>query len=261
MWASFPKIPTFSDPYKEREWRKFRLAQAFRIFGARSFDVGPAGHIAVRDTLDSNSFWINPLGIPFKLIQPEDLLLVNSVGHIQPESGPRRSLNAAAFMIHKHIHDARPDVLCSAHTHSLHAKAFSVFGKPLDMITQDACAFYNDLGVYAEHKGIAFQLSEGEAMAKALGSKKAALLQNHGALVATSSIESTVYFFIQLDHCCQVQLLTDAASSATGHPKTTITDEQAAITRKDIGDEKYFGWYSGTMEFRLLESQEGKTFD
>jgi len=59
------------------------------------------------------------------------------------ESGPKRLLNTAAYMIHSAIHTARPDVLCAAHTHSIHGKAFSTFGRQLDMLNQDVCAFYN----------------------------------------------------------------------------------------------------------------------
>lgn len=46
-------------------------------------------------------------------------------------------------MIHAKVHTARPDVLCAAHSHSTYAKAFAALGRGLDMISQDACAFYN----------------------------------------------------------------------------------------------------------------------
>ena len=61
----------------------------------------------------------------------------------QDESGPRRLLSGAAFAIHSGLHTARSNILCAAHTHSIHGKAFSTLGKELDMLTQDACAFYN----------------------------------------------------------------------------------------------------------------------
>lgn len=46
-------------------------------------------------------------------------------------------------MIHSAIHTARPDVVCAAHSHTVHGRAFCALGQPLDMISQDACAFYN----------------------------------------------------------------------------------------------------------------------
>lgn len=44
----FPRPPTFVDKLEERAYLKFRLAQAFRIFGNLGYDEGVAGHITVR---------------------------------------------------------------------------------------------------------------------------------------------------------------------------------------------------------------------
>ena len=80
----------------------------------------------------------------FKIIQPEDLLLVDHDGNIdEKESGPYHFLNRAAFVIHSEIHKARPDVMCAAHSHSLYGKTFSTLGLPLEPISQDSCAFYD----------------------------------------------------------------------------------------------------------------------
>ena len=41
-------LPSFEDPYKERAYKKNRLALAFRIFAKYGFDDGVAGHITLR---------------------------------------------------------------------------------------------------------------------------------------------------------------------------------------------------------------------
>lgn len=46
--TAFPRPPSFTDKLEEREYLKFRLAQAFRIFGKLGYDEGVAGHITVR---------------------------------------------------------------------------------------------------------------------------------------------------------------------------------------------------------------------
>lgn len=56
----------------------------------------------------------------------------------------RRPANAAGFLIHSAVHKARPDVIAACHTHSIHGMAWSVFGKPIEMITQDAAYLYGD---------------------------------------------------------------------------------------------------------------------
>lgn len=171
----FPQPPVFEDKYKEREYLKGRLAAAFRIFGKNGYDEGMpsssipttyiritsarwhwqfiltfvpgvAGHITLRDPVDPTTFWVNPFGLAFSQIKASDLIHVSHAGEIIG-GGPVRLLNAAAFMIHSAIHAARPDVLCAAHSHSIHGRAFCTLGRPLDIITQDACAFYNVSGI------------------------------------------------------------------------------------------------------------------
>jgi ribulose-5-phosphate 4-epimerase/fuculose-1-phosphate aldolase len=104
--------------------------------------AGVAGHITLRDPVEPDTFWVNPFGVAFSLIKASDLIRVNHEGKVI-DGGEVRLLNAAAFMIHSAIHDARPDVMCAAHSHSLHGRAFCTLGRPLDIITQDSCAFYN----------------------------------------------------------------------------------------------------------------------
>ncbi|KAJ7732934.1 class II aldolase/adducin domain-containing protein [Mycena maculata] len=258
-----PTPPVFTSKLEEREFLKFRLAQALRIFGNRGYDEGVAGHITVRDPIRPDCFWVNPFGLHFKLIQPSDLLLVDHKGAILEESGqkdgPFRLLNTAAFMIHSAIHAARPDVLCAAHSHSTHGKAFAALGKTLDPISQDACAFYNDHVLYEQYNGIVLDEVEGTAITAALGNKKAAILQNHGLLVATASIEATLHFYISLERACQVQLLADTSAAAHGIKTVPINAAQAAETGKLVGSQGA-GWFSGCMEFMVLEREEGITF-
>lgn len=256
-----PLPPTFSDPLEHRAFLKFRLAQAYRIFAKYGYDEGVAGHITVRDPIRPDCYWVNPWVVHFKLIQPEMLLLVDHEGKIQEkESGPSRFLNRAAYMIHSAIHEGRPDVICAAHSHTTYAKALSALGVPLDPITQDSCAFYKDHTLYSEFRGIVNDREEGLAIASALGSNKAVILQNHGLLVATKSIESTVFFFISMEKCCQVQMIADQAAAARGQSLRLIDPENAAQTQKQLGSETA-GWLNGLPEFQLLEHEEGKRFE
>lgn len=57
--------------------------------------------------------------------------------------------NGAGFQIHSAIHKRRPDVAAAAHTHSPYGLSWSPFGRPLEMLTQDAAYLYGDAqGVY-----------------------------------------------------------------------------------------------------------------
>jgi ribulose-5-phosphate 4-epimerase/fuculose-1-phosphate aldolase len=95
-------------------------------------------------------------------------------------------INAAAFAIHSEIHKARPDVHAACHAHSVYGKAWSVFGKELDMMTQDSLRFYKSHAVYDNFGGIVLDREEGIRIAKVLGKGKATILQNHGEQLLTS---------------------------------------------------------------------------
>lgn len=50
------RYPTFATLEDERLYRKQHLAAAYRIFAARGFDEGVAGHISVRDPILTDHF-------------------------------------------------------------------------------------------------------------------------------------------------------------------------------------------------------------
>src|SRR6476659_6560899 len=147
---AFPEFDSLDD---ERRYRKQRLAAAFRLCGHFWFDEGVAGHITARDPELLDHFWVNPLGMNFKQIRVKDLLLVNDRGEVVDGNWP---LNRAAFAIHSQVHAARPDVVAAAHAHSLHGKAWSCLRRPLDPLTQDACAFYGDHAVFDDFTGVVY---------------------------------------------------------------------------------------------------------
>jgi ribulose-5-phosphate 4-epimerase/fuculose-1-phosphate aldolase len=159
-------------------------------------------------------------------------------------------------MIHHAVHTARPDVNCVAHSHSIYGRSFCTLGRSLDIITQDSCAFHNDIALYQQFRGIVLAADEGIAIAKALGQKKAALLQNHGLLTTGRSIESTVFWFMSLEKCCHAQLLADAAAGGRGHETVKISEEDAAYTHKSVGSEAA-GYFSAKPTFDMMEHVSG----
>ena len=77
------------------------------------------------------------------------------------------ALDKAALCIHCEVHTARPNALAGAHAHSLHGKAFSNLHRLLDPLTQDACQFYNDHGLYDDFGGVVTDREEGERIGQA----------------------------------------------------------------------------------------------
>jgi ribulose-5-phosphate 4-epimerase/fuculose-1-phosphate aldolase len=219
---------------QEREHRKLVLAAGFRLFSKFGFEEGVAGHITARDPELTDHFWVNAFGMPFAHIRVSDLLLVRHDGEVVHGSRP---VNAAAFAIHSQVHQARPDVIGAAHSHSLHGKALSALGEKLEPITQDVCAFYEDHALFDDYSGVVLDVEEGKRIAHALGGNKAVILRNHGLLTVGQSVESAIWWFVTMERSCQAQLLAKAAGTPVH-----IAPEQAALTYSQVGSE-LAGWF------------------
>ena len=64
--------------------------------------------------------------------------------------------------------------MAAAHAHSVHGKAWSSLRRPLDPLTQDACAFYGDHALFDDYTGVVLDLEEGKRLAHALGRQQGA---------------------------------------------------------------------------------------
>jgi ribulose-5-phosphate 4-epimerase/fuculose-1-phosphate aldolase len=230
-----PMPPSFDTVEEERLHRKQELALAFRLFGKLGFGEGVAGHITARDPEFPDHFWVNPAGMSFKKIKASDLILCDHDGNVVEGTRP---VNKAAFCIHSEVHRARPDVVAAAHTHSVHGKAFSTLHRRLDPITQDACQFYNDHGLYEEFGGVVTGSEEGIRIGKALGQHKAVILANHGLLTVGQSVAEAAWWFISMERSCQAQL----SAMAAGEPKL-IAHETATDVHRQTGSPA-FGWFA-----------------
>ena len=230
----------------ERLHRKQRLAAAFRIFGQWGLGEGAAGHITVRDPEHPDTFWLNPFGVHFSRVKVSNLIRVDHDGKVVEGNHP---VNRAAFAIHSQVHQARPDVVAAAHTHGIYGRAFSSLGRPLAMISQDACAFYQDQALYDEYGGVVLELHEGARIAEALGGRKAVILRNHGLLTVGDSVDATAWWYLSMERSCQVQMLAEGA--AHGQPLRTVPEESCRQAYSVVGT-PFAGWFSFNLLYDKL---------
>jgi len=216
----------------ERLHRQRCLAATLRLFAELGYEEGAGGHVTARDPVHQDHFWVNPFGLSFSLVKVSDLVLVDEAGQVVAGTG---RVNPAGYQIHSRIHAARPDVVAAAHTHSVHGRAWSALRRPLDPITQDACAFYEDHEVYADYGGVVLQAEEGQRIAAALGGAKAVILANHGLLTVGASVGEAAWWFVAMDRCCQVQLLAEAAGCPQPVSAATARAARAQLGTPGMG--------------------------
>jgi ribulose-5-phosphate 4-epimerase/fuculose-1-phosphate aldolase len=229
-----PLPQAFATVEEERMHRKVQLAAAFRMFSKAGLDEGVAGHVTARDPEFTDSYWVNPFGMHFSLIKQSDLVRVNHAGEVVEGN---RAVNGAAVAIHCAVHAARPDVVAAAHAHGPYGKTLSSLPMGIEMLTQDACAFYDDFGVFEQFSGVVLDPEEGRKIGRALGSKKAVILRNHGMLTVGHSVESAAWWFLTLERTSQSQLMAHAAGTPT-----VIDDANAKATYDTVGGE-FAGWF------------------
>jgi ribulose-5-phosphate 4-epimerase/fuculose-1-phosphate aldolase len=247
-----PLPPTFATVEEERMHRKVRLAAAFRMFSKAGLDEGVAGHITARDPEFTNSFWVNPFGMHFSLIKQSDLVRVDDSGQVV-EGG--RAVNGAAVAIHCAVHEARPDVIAAAHAHGVYGKTISALDQTIEPLTQDSCAFYEDIGKFDSYTGVVLDAEEGRRIGDALGSHKAVILANHGMLTVGESVDSAAWWFLTLERTSHSQLMAYAA----GTPRR-IDHEAAVHTRGQVGFE-LGGWFQFQPIYDRIVADNPDIFD
>ncbi|KAK8134022.1 class 2 aldolase adducin domain-containing protein [Apiospora sp. TS-2023a] len=257
--AVMPGIPTFPSFTELRKHILVHMAATFRYWARYGFTEGMAGHISlipelitlphgpypfdnvVRDPEHHGYMWMNPLGVHFGLLTAGHMVCLEiETGKIVGGSKPAHALtaNAAGYLIHSAIHKRRPgDIHAICHAHTDAGRAWSVFARPLDMLSQDICNFHNAHAVYASYGGIVFASDEGERIADALGDRnKGAILMNHGLLTVGATVDEAGFMFGLLDRGCRHQLQVEAAA-ANGLKKNVISDEEAAYNFKMASEE------------------------
>ncbi|KAH8689883.1 putative aldolase [Talaromyces proteolyticus] len=258
-------IPRPATKEAERKWLLEQMAGAFRIFAKLGYADGGSGHISLRDPVEPTTFWINPYGEHFALLRVSDMVRVDERGN--RVGGANKQINTAGFIIHSIIHQRRPDLHAACHMHSPYGRAWSTFGKGIDMLNQDSCMFYNDLSVYSGFGGVVLSHEEGHQIANALGpTNKNIILQNHGLLTAGGTVAEAAGFFIALERACQSQLLVESAIAQTtiaggngGLTKRVVDERAAAHTKNGTGTPEVM-YMQFKPEYDLILKETGGDF-
>ena len=216
--------PEIHDPDALRLHRKRRLALAYRVFGALRWGSLGDGHISARDPERTDHFWLARYGVPFGDVTVDDLVLVAPDGSVAEGEG---YINVAAYNIHHPIHEARPDAVSAAHTHTPYGTPFAALVEPLRPISQEACAFVDDHALFDDEEVNIVSTAGGKRIAEALGPHRAVLLRNHGTLTVGGSVDECIGWYVMLERTCEVHVKTPQARP--------ISDEAARFAKESVG--------------------------
>lgn len=189
------------------------------------------GHISVRHPSRMGRFLLARSVAP-ELVTRDDIMEFDLDG--QPVEARGRTPYKERF-IHSEIYRARPDVNAIVHCHAPSLIPFADTNVPLRAMYHMAAFVADGVPVFDFRAAAGMTdllISDaklGRALAQTLGSKSAALMRHHGAVVVASSIPNVVGRSVYLEINARVQLQT----AALGGTVTSIDPAEAHLRMAD----------------------------
>ncbi|MGC1522911.1 MAG: aldolase [Steroidobacteraceae bacterium] len=215
MNASLKPIHT---PSEAERHARIELAACYRLADRFGLNEGIDNHMTVLVPGHADRFLLAPFGRHWSEVKASDFLVVDFDGRILSGQG---LVEDTALYIHQPVHRLSPQGRCVLHTHMPYATALNMLENPrLEMAVQTALGFYGDVAYDANYSGLAFDMSEGERMARVLGEKSVLMMANHGVLVVGKTIPQAFERLYFLERAAQAQVL----ALSTGRPLKLIPE-------------------------------------
>ena len=203
----------------DNEWKaRLELTAAYHLAGKFGWTDLIYTHFTASIPDEPGCFLINPFGLHFHEVTPTNLIKVSFDGEILSDTD--YDINPTSMVIHGAIHNARPDIACIIHLHTVNGVAVSSVKDGLLPLSQHALHLFGDIA-YHDYEGIAMHEDEKVTITNDLGEKKVLLLRNHGTLTAGASIAEAFMLMYMLEKAAEIQVKT----LAQGLPICTIPTE------------------------------------
>jgi ribulose-5-phosphate 4-epimerase/fuculose-1-phosphate aldolase len=185
------------------EWRLRRdLADFYHLVDFLGWSELIFNHISVRVPGPAHHYLVNPFGLNYGEVTPENLLKVSVDGHlVEPSDYPA---NPAGFALHGAIHAHRSDVACVAHTHTTAVSAVAMRRRGFDHNNFYGAQLTGRVG-YHDFEGITLNPEERGRMLASLGDKHVLLLRNHGVAVCERDIPATFTLLWVVQRAAEIQ--------------------------------------------------------
>lgn len=233
--------PSVRDSVTPEEWEvRVDLAACYRLCHQIGITDRINTHISARVPGTDGHFLLNPLGLLFDEISASNLVKIDREGR-KLDNTPYE-VNAAGYIIHSAVLDARADVNCVLHHHTLASIAVSVLEEGLLPISQHSMQFYNRIG-YHDYEGFALDRDERARLAADFGTHQAMFLRNHGILVAAKTVGDAFIVMDDLEKSCKAQLMAQATGQPLRLPPHEVCEHAACLfERPERGSRQALEW-------------------
>ncbi|HET7875498.1 MAG TPA: class II aldolase/adducin family protein [Methylomirabilota bacterium] len=238
-----------SELVSPEEWEaRVDLAACYRLVELYGMTEMTANHISARVPGAEGEFLINPYGMLYEEVTASCLIRIDLEGGVL-FNATEYGVNRAGYVIHSAVHQARPDVACVIHTHTVAGMAVSAMACGLLPIAQTSMRF-GEIG-YHDYEGVALELDERERLVRDLGHREAMVLRNHGLLVVGASIPEAFNNAYRLERACQVQVAALACNVELRLPPEEVV--RATNRQYEPGVRRRFGLLEWPALLRKLD--------
>jgi ribulose-5-phosphate 4-epimerase/fuculose-1-phosphate aldolase len=131
------------------EWDlRVKLAACYRLVARYGMTDLIYNHITARVPGPEHHILINAYGMLYEEVTASSLIKVDLAGNIVETSDHGYSVNAAGYIIHSAVHEARPDALCVIHTHTRAGISVSALEEGLLPLSQTAMRFHGQVAYH-----------------------------------------------------------------------------------------------------------------
>ncbi len=177
------------------------VAIACRVIASEGYLDLTLGHVSARQP-GARTIWIKRKGVGLDEVEPEDVIALD-LDDDHAFEAPEQHLES---VMHAEVYRARPDVDSVIHGHPVYGTALGATTAGLEFLTHDAVLFTDGIGIYDEGPALVTEASQGRAVAAALGHRRAALLRNHGVVIAGEDIRWAVLTAVTLERAIRFQV-------------------------------------------------------
>lgn len=168
-----------------------------RTLADRGFLAGTGGNVALR--ADDGHFCVTPSGTDYYTMVPEDICVLR-LDDLQQVAGDRKP--SVESGLHSLVLKARPDCMASIHTHQPVASACTLFGKPLQVISEAHRQLLGETVPCAGYAPSGTSWLAGKVAKKITANTHAYLMRNHGVVCVGETVETAMARVEALEQAC-----------------------------------------------------------
>jgi L-fuculose-phosphate aldolase len=169
-----------------------QVAWACRILAAEGYADLTLGHVSARGA--DGSIWIKRKGVALDEVDARDVVSVedtDAVLHLET-------------VLHTGVYRVRADVGAVVHGHPPYATALGATAADLVPLTHDGILFADGVARFGD-PDLIVEDDKGDAVAAALGDKRAVMMENHGVLVVGKDVPWAVLTAVTLERAARLQ--------------------------------------------------------